>query len=218
MQIKCTSCGATQEVLNTQNCTFCGSIINPEIHYENKSEIIFDKNDSKLTVYEKSLEYTSGQNQFLVLYKNIQSLKSSIFNPPYKVINPIYWQFFMGLGIFLLCFFFYQTMIPHTQDKSQVINGSYYFYEEKTEPSFGAFIFSTFFAMPFLFLSYYLKKAYDKSKIIFKKIVIPEGEHFVEIHITGVTPKIIKIGSTEETQKIYSILKEKIEFYKMSQE
>ena len=81
MQIKCNSCGATQEILNTQNYNFCGSIINPDIIYEDNSQIIFDKNNSKIIFHEKSLEYTSEENQFLVLYKNIQSLKSSIFNP-----------------------------------------------------------------------------------------------------------------------------------------
>lgn len=215
MQIKCNSCGATQEILNTQNCNFCGSIINPDIIYEDNSQIIFDKNNSKIIFHEKSLEYTSEENQFLVLYKNIQSLKSSIFNPDNKIINPIYWQFFMGLGIFLICCFFYYTMIPHMEDKSQVVDGIYYNYQEKIEPSLGAFIFLILFpVLPILLVAFRLKKAHDNSKSKF----IEEDQHFIQLDIIGVTSKKIHIGNKTETAKIFNLIKDKSEVLKMRQE
>jgi hypothetical protein len=214
MQLKCSSCGASQEILNIQNCNFCGSIINPEIKYTNNSIIIFEKNNSKITLHEKSLEYYANENQFLVLLKNIQILKSSVFNIN-KITNPIYWQSTLAITIVIFCYGFYNTLIPHKIDTSFTAYGSTIKAYEQSEPSLGVFIiFFLFCVLPFLILTYKLKITHDNSKTIF----VNDDEHFIQIVVSGVTPKDIKIGTREETTKVYQLIKEKIEIEKMRHE
>lgn len=204
MNIKCNSCGAIQEIENTTKCNFCGSIINPNSQNQYKTEIIFDKNNSKITLYEKSLEYKSNEDDFLVLLKNIPILKSSIFN---KVINPIYYQIFFALSVVVFCFVFYEALIPHKLEGIDLAYSS----TGVSEPSFGIFIFAfIIFVLPLLGLTYFLKKAHNNQT--------NEDEHFIQIDVTGVTSKKIIIGNRIETEKIYKTIKDKIEFVKMRQE
>lgn len=214
MRLKCSSCGASQEIENTTKCNFCGSIINPNSQNQYKSEIIFDKNNSKITLYEKSLEYISNENEFLVLLKNIPILKSSIFNIN-KVINPIYYQISFALSVTAFCFYFYEALIPLKIDKSFTAFGSTIEQYEQSETSFGLFLFALiFFVLPLLGLTHFLKKAHNNSK----KAFIKDDEHFIQIDVLGVSSKTILIGNKIETEKIYNTIKDKIEFVKMRQD
>ena len=59
MQIKCTSCGATQNITEGQNCDFCGSTIENEKAQENYKSAISGELGNLMMMAETAVEATN---------------------------------------------------------------------------------------------------------------------------------------------------------------
>jgi len=77
MQIKCTSCGATQELTNDQNCDYCGSIIELDKGRENYQSFSSGEVGNLMMMAETAIEATNWEEalQFFnkVLEKDISN-------------------------------------------------------------------------------------------------------------------------------------------------
>lgn len=77
MQIKCTSCGASQELTNDQNCDYCGSIIELDKSRENYQSFTSGEVGNLMMMAETAIEATNWEEalQFFnkVLEKDISN-------------------------------------------------------------------------------------------------------------------------------------------------
>ena len=75
MQVKCTSCGATQNVSENQNCDFCGNLIELESATNNYKTALGSENGNLMAMAETAIEATNWEEalQFFnqVLVKDI---------------------------------------------------------------------------------------------------------------------------------------------------
>lgn len=204
MQVKCSSCGASQGIINTQNCNFCGSIINKENIDVGKSEIIYSNKDLTITLFNKALEIISTELDLRILLKNISNVSAQLKNQS-KYVH----LFFMSLATIFFLGSFYSSLIPH---KEYIVDKYGYTYEVMTEVSIGTFIFSLFFISPIIWASYFLKKRYDNFKSKTKN-----NTHSIKVFIKGLEdPKNILIGSINDTNSVFFKIKEITEKNKMS--
>ena len=210
MQVKCTSCGASQEISTEQKCSFCGSIINPNnLQSANFTAIHKNSKGDKIILYEKSLEHISSEGTYLILFKNIIGLKTSI----HELISPLPHKILFTIGVFICACLIYTFLIPHAITHTGNVYGSKVSYDETSDVSVGGFIFSFgILASPFI-IGGYLR--YWRYKLI-KRASNSDQSIFLEIK--DVSSKRLIIGDRLATEKICNLLKERIEYIKMRQE
>lgn len=77
MQVKCTSCGASQNISQAQSCDFCGNLIELESAKSNYQKVMQSENGNLMTMAETAIEATNWEEalQFFnqVLTKDISN-------------------------------------------------------------------------------------------------------------------------------------------------
>ena len=211
MQVKCGSCGASQEIINTQNCNFCGSIINTNSEIPNKSEIVFDKNDTKITIYDKSLEVETTNDNYRILLKNITNITTQLNNQS-KYLH----LFFLFFALIFLIISIYSNLIPHKiyVESAELVHLTGSGIDMISEVSIGGFIFSIIVPIgPLFLISFFLKNRYNKFNQKTKS-----NSHIISLYIKGIEkPKQIVIGSIEDNKETFMKLLKIIENNKMNE-
>ena len=59
MQVKCTSCGASQNISQAQNCDFCGNLIELESAKNNYQTFLNGESGNLMSMAETAIEATS---------------------------------------------------------------------------------------------------------------------------------------------------------------
>jgi hypothetical protein len=218
MQIKCTSCGASQNIAHAQNCDFCGNLL-PNSSADVINEIIYQDGNSSIVLFKKALEYKLPGDSIRIMYSNIENITQNLNLQEKKLMAKGWITFNYLFAIIATIANVYNNLIPH---KILVENIEFSRQTGKagilmdSEISLGTFIFQIIvFAIIPLLAAKGIKD--ENKKRIFQNEKLNQA-NFLCFQIKAVGLKTIKMNSASETQRVFRILKDRIERAKMAQE
>lgn len=213
------SCGATQETSGNSKCNFCGNIINIENANDLSGESIYSDGEYSIITYKKALEYKYPSDTIKILYSNIDTITTTLNLKPKKLMSNNWIVFLYIVAILGLAFNTYINLIPHKELVTSVeysretgLDGI----EMDSQISIGWFIFSLFLYTIFPLLA--VKGVKDENRKREKSDENIRNNYFICFQIRGVGLKTININTANETQRVYEILNDRIERFKMSKE